>query len=95
MKTQVYILAIIAVLTLSMCKKTENETQKTVAKVKEASCSMPLTAKDSSKYINHSIEVKGEIEVPLQITVDSLKTFPVKTITDFKVICQTGETKKK
>lgn len=94
MKKQIYILAVFALLTFSMCQKSKKVEKTNPVTAEKKSCHQPLTAADSAKFVNHSIEIKGEIENPLQLTIDSLKTFPVKTINDFKVVCQTGETKK-
>lgn len=54
------------------------------------SCIMPISAEDSAKYVSESIEVVGEVECPLLLTVDSLKKMNVVTIDNFKVVCQTG-----
>lgn len=94
MKKQFYILALFAILTFSMCQNPKNTEKTTASNNEKEHFHKPLTAADSAKFVNHSIEIKGEIETPLQLTIDSLKTFPVKTISDFKVVCQTGETKK-
>lgn len=97
MKTQTYILVLFIALTCSMCNSSKKEgvvaTEKITAMGKE-SCSAPLTAADSLKLVNHLIEVKGEVEFPLQLTVDSLRKMKVATISDFKVICQSGAVKK-
>ncbi|PKB16345.1 molybdopterin-dependent oxidoreductase [Flavobacterium sp. 5] len=94
MKKQVYVLALFALLIFSMCQNPKTAEKTIKVQDKKESCSSPLTATDSAKYVNHRIEIKGEIETPLQLTVDSLKKFPIKTITDFKIVCQSGETKK-
>ncbi|MES2240587.1 MAG: molybdopterin-dependent oxidoreductase [Bacteroidota bacterium] len=93
MKKQFHFLALFAILTFSMCQNPK-KTEKTITSNKEETCHQPLTAADSAKYVNHVIKIKGEIERPLELTVDSLKTFSIKTISNFKVVCQTGETKK-
>ncbi len=53
-------------------------------------CVVPVSAEDSAKYISKQVEVKGDIEHPLVITVDSLKKMKVATIENFKVVCQSG-----
>lgn len=97
MKVQAYILVLFIALTCSMCNTSKKEdvvaTEKNTAMGKE-SCSSPLTAADSLKLVNHQIEVKGEVEFPLQLIVDSLRKMKVATISDFKVICQSGGVKK-
>ena len=93
MKKQIYILALVALI-FGSCQNAKKAEKTEAVSTKNESCSVPLTAADSAKYVNHSIEIKGEVENPLALTVDSLKTFSVKDISDFKVICQTGETRK-
>lgn len=94
MKIQNYILILFLALTFSMCQNSKKTEKTIISNDEKTSCHQPLTAADSAKFVNHTIEIKGEVENPLQLTVDSLKTFSVKTINDFKVVCQTGETKK-
>ncbi|KAF2512172.1 molybdopterin-dependent oxidoreductase, partial [Flavobacterium zhairuonense] len=53
-----------------------------------------LTSKDSLKLVNHHIEVKGEVEFPLQLTVDSLKKMKVVTIDNLKITGKNGEIKR-
>lgn len=53
-----------------------------------------LTAEDSLKLVNHQIEVKGEVEFPLQLTVDSLKKMKVVTIDNLKITGKNGEVKR-
>ncbi|PWB25934.1 hypothetical protein DCO46_07465 [Flavobacterium sp. HTF] len=76
-------------------KKDKEETVSTEKTSKTDNGKHPvLSAADSLKMVNHQIEVKGDVEFPLQLTVDSLKKMKVVTIDDFKVVCQTGEVKK-
>lgn len=49
---------------------------------------------DSAKYQSNQIEVKGEVENPLILTVDSLKKMNIVTIENFNVVCQSGTTMK-
>lgn len=58
----------------------------------ESACKMPLTAEDSTKFFNASLEVKGDVEFPLMLTIDSLKKMNVLALDSFKVVCQTGAT---
>lgn len=97
MKTPSYILIFFVALTCSMCNNSKKETpipiEKTSTKEPQ-SCNVPMTAADSLKLINHQIEVKGDVEFPLQLNVDSLQKMKVATIKNFKVVCQTGKVKK-
>lgn len=49
---------------------------------------------DNEAFIRHQIYVKGEVECPLELTVDSLKEMDVVTIENFAVVCQSGATTK-
>ena len=97
MKIKTYILVLFIALTFSMCNKVKKE--KLPATVNATSTEKKedhpaLSPADSLKLINHTIKVSGEVEFPLEITVDSLKKMKVTTLDNFKVVCQTGETKK-
>ncbi|WP_165828869.1 molybdopterin-dependent oxidoreductase [Flavobacterium sp. HTF] len=98
MKTQNYIIVLLIAFSFVMCnspKKDKEETVSTEKTSKTDNGKHPvLSAADSLKMVNHQIEVKGDVEFPLQLTVDSLKKMKVVTIDDFKVVCQTGEVKK-
>lgn len=97
MKIKTYILVLFIALTFSMCDKTKKEQlpstadSSTIEKKEEHPV---LTPADSLKLINHEIKVTGEVEFPLELTVDSLKKMKVVTIDNFKVVCQSGATKK-
>ncbi|MFQ6603890.1 molybdopterin-dependent oxidoreductase [Flavobacterium sp. C3NV] len=97
MKTQTYLLALFIALTFAMCNTSKKEdvaeTEKT-AKVKESDEHIPLSLADSLKLVNHQIEVKGEVEFPLQLSVDSLRKMKVVDINNLKIICQSGAIKK-
>lgn len=54
-----------------------------------------LTSEDSLKLANHQIEVKGDVEFPLQLTVDSLKKMKVVTIENLKITGKGGAIKEK
>lgn len=96
------IIAIAAVFMLSMCNN--NEKSKQVAKEKsnntevkqenEDACMKPVSPEDSAKFISKQVEVKGDVENLIVLTVDSLKKMNVETIEDFKVICSTGASMK-
>lgn len=97
MKTQNYILILFLAFSFSNCNQTKKEENTAVEKIsssKEKDSHAVLTAADSLKLVNHEIEVKGDVETPLRITVDSLKKMKVVMIDDFKVVCQSGEVKK-
>lgn len=98
MKTQNYILILLIALSCAMCNSPKKDNKEAISTEK---ISKPdndkhavLTPADSLKMVNHSIEVKGDVENQLQLTVDSLKKMKVATIDDFKVVCQSGEVKK-
>lgn len=96
MKTQSYILILFVALTCSMCnssKKEEKTIQKITATEKESEHKI-LSPADSLKLVNHQIEVKGDVEFPLELNVDSLRKMKVVKLNDFKVVCQSGATKK-
>ncbi|RZJ52267.1 MAG: hypothetical protein EOO44_12370 [Flavobacterium sp.] len=97
MKLQNYILVLFLALGLSNCnqsKKEETVSAEKTSLTKEKDSHPILTAADSLKLVMHEIEVKGDVETPLRITVDSLKKMKVVTIDNFKVVCQSGEVKK-
>jgi hypothetical protein len=50
----------------------------------------PIPAGDTAKYITRRLEVKGEVEFPLVLTVDSLKQMKTDTVGKYKVACQSG-----
>lgn len=89
------------VLAMSSCNGVQNadsattsSTEKTSESKKESdnedACMKPVSAEDSAKYHSTQISVKGDIEFPLTLTVDSLKKMKTVTIKDFKVVCQSG-----
>lgn len=53
-----------------------------------------LTPEDSLKLANHEIAIKGDVEFPLQLTVDSLKKMKVITIDNFKITGKGGVIKR-
>lgn len=97
MKLQTYIIIVFIAMTSIMCnssKKEEVITTKESSKNKNETCASPATAADSLKLVNHQIEIKGEVETPLNLSIDSLRKMKVVTIPNFKVVSQSGEVKK-
>ena len=97
MKTQTYLFSLLIGLTFTMCNTSKKEdlaeTEKT-AKVKESDEHIALSPVDSLKLVNHQIEVKGEVEFRLQLSVDSLQKMKVVDINNLKIVCQSGAVKK-
>lgn len=97
MKTQNYILIFFIAFSCSMCNTSKKEEkikiEKTVSTKKESE-HKTLTAADSLKLVNHQIEVKGDVEFPLQLSVDSLRKMKVATIDNIKIKGKNGEVKK-
>ncbi|MFG4005290.1 molybdopterin-dependent oxidoreductase [Flavobacterium aquidurense] len=98
MKTKNFILVLLIAFSSIMCNspKKEKGDTKSAEKVSKTDHDkhLVLTPADSLKLVNHQIEVKGDVEFPLQLSVDSLKKMKVVTIDNFKVVCQSGEIKK-
>lgn len=98
MKTKNFILVLLIAFSSIMCnspKKEKGDTKSEEKVSKRDNDKHPvLTPADSLKLVNHQIEVKGDVEFPLQLSVDSLKKMKVVTIDNFKVVCQSGEIKK-
>jgi DMSO/TMAO reductase YedYZ molybdopterin-dependent catalytic subunit len=94
------IIAIPIVLMFSMCNngnQTKNAVEHTHSSVKNAQnndACVNVAPSDSAKYISKLLEIKGEVESPLSLTIDSLKTMNVATIENFNVVCQSGATMK-
>jgi DMSO/TMAO reductase YedYZ molybdopterin-dependent catalytic subunit len=80
-----------------MCNSSKKEdkiaVEKTASPEKESEHKI-LTPADSLKLVNHQIEVKGDVEFPLHLTVDSLQKMKVATISNFKIIGKDGTVKK-
>lgn len=102
-KITINITAIVIAITFSMCNNPEKQEQKQIPEstqentsvskdnqTNKDACMMPIPAGDSAKYISKQVEVKGDVEYPLTLTVDSLKKMKVVTIENFKVVCQSG-----
>ncbi|MEI6490053.1 MAG: molybdopterin-dependent oxidoreductase [Bacteroidota bacterium] len=88
-KTTLIATAVLVGFSLSNCSPNEQKKQDKPTTAKEA-CSSPMSAADSAKAMSTQIEIKGEVEHPLVLTVDSLKQMKVVDITDLKVVCQNG-----
>ncbi len=56
----------------------------------EKSDEYPLTKEDSLKLFSNTLSVSGDIEIPLLLTVDSLKKMNVVTLDSLNIVCQTG-----
>jgi DMSO/TMAO reductase YedYZ molybdopterin-dependent catalytic subunit len=80
-----------------MCNSSKKEDksviEKSVITEKESEHKI-LTPADSLKLVNHEIEVKGDVEFPLTLSVDSLRKMKVETISNFKIIGKNGDIKK-
>jgi hypothetical protein len=102
MKIILYVaLTSFTVLTFSMCdSSTPKAPSVTVSQVdspgtgKSTDACMSVSAEDSSKYISKTMVVKGDVEFPLVLTVDSLRKMKIAVIDNFKVVCQNGANKK-
>ncbi|MEP6806964.1 MAG: molybdopterin-dependent oxidoreductase [Flavobacterium sp.] len=97
MKTKNYIFVLFIAFICTMCNSSKKEDKtiigKSVMTEKESEHKI-LTPADSLKLVNHQIEVKGEVEFPLQLSVDSLRRMKVVTISNLKITGQSGEIKK-
>ncbi|NUM30998.1 MAG: molybdopterin-dependent oxidoreductase [Bacteroidetes bacterium] len=71
-----------------MCNFSEKKQKK--MQDKNDACIVPINKEDSAKYISKKIEIIGEVEKSLILTVDSLIKMNVTTIENFKVVCQSG-----
>lgn len=54
----------------------------------------PLTSKDSAEYVSKTVQVKGNVQNELTLTVDSLKKMKAVLLDEFNVVCQSGATVK-
>lgn len=89
--------AVVIIISLSQCNQADKKNEnKEVPSMKNGSdaCMTPISAGDSAKYISKQLVVKGDVEIPLTLTVDSLKKMNVVKIDSFKVVCQSGATMK-
>jgi len=96
MKTKNYILILLIAFSCSMCNSSKKEEKISTEKTSETKKHQheTLTAEDSLKLVNYQIEVKGEVEFPLRLTVDSLRKMKVVTIDNLKITGKNGEVKR-
>jgi DMSO/TMAO reductase YedYZ molybdopterin-dependent catalytic subunit len=97
MKTKTWILSLFIAFMCSMCNSSKKEdvvTTEKISKTTQEHKHPALTPADSLKLVNHQIKIKGDVEFPLELTVDSLKKMKVATISNFKIIGKDGAIKK-
>lgn len=96
MKTKNYILILLVAFSCTMCNSSKKEDVVPTEKVSKTDNDKHavLSAADSLKLVNHEIEVKGDVEFPLQLSVDSLKNMKVITIDNLKISGKNGEVKR-
>ncbi|MTH16961.1 molybdopterin-dependent oxidoreductase [Flavobacterium sp. LC2016-01] len=96
MKIKNYILIFLIAFSCAMCnssKKEEKVAAEKTSETKKLDHDL-LSVEDSLKLVNHQIEVKGDVEFPLQLTVDSLRKMKVVTIDNLKITGKNGEVKR-
>nr|WP_315241194.1 molybdopterin-dependent oxidoreductase [uncultured Flavobacterium sp.] len=98
MKILNYILVLLIAFSSTMCNSSKKDKEEiisteTISKTKKHQHET-LSPNDSLKLVNHQIEIKGDIEFPLQLTVDSLRKMKVVVIDNFKIMGKNGEIKK-
>lgn len=98
MKTLNYILVLLIAFSSTMCNSSKKDNEEIISTETTSKTEKhqykTLSANDSLKLINHEIEIKGDIEFPLQLTVDSLRKMKVVVIDNFKIMGKNGEIKK-
>ncbi|MBW1658124.1 molybdopterin-dependent oxidoreductase [Flavobacterium quisquiliarum] len=98
MKTQNYILILLIAFSCTMCNSSKKDKEENIsteqASKTEKHEHKTLTAEDSLKLVNHQIEIKGDVEFPLQLTIDSLKKMKVVTIENLKITGKGGVIKR-
>ena len=95
MKIKNYILIFLVAFSCAMCNSSKKEEKISIEKSETKNHKHDaLSAKDSLKLINHQIEVKGDVQYPLRLTVDSLKKMKVVTIDNLKITGKNGEVKR-
>lgn len=96
MKTKNYILILLIAFSCTMCNSSKKEDTVSTEKISKTDNDKHavLSAADSLKLVNHQIEVKGDVEFPLQLSVDSLKKMKVITIDNLKITGKNGEVKR-
>ncbi|MHC0446814.1 molybdopterin-dependent oxidoreductase [Flavobacterium sp. 3-218] len=93
MKTKIFVLIPFIILTFTMCNSSKKEEKAIIENSKE-NHHHALSAEDSLKLVNHQIDVKGEVEFPLQLSVDSLQKMKVVTIDNLKITGKNGVLKR-
>ena len=94
MKQNIKVIISIPILILLM--KCGNNSQRDVLSQKEASSKIEkadkhsFTSEDSVKFYSNTIEVRGDVEFPLNLTVDSLKKMNVVALDSLNIVCQSG-----
>lgn len=99
MKTHHYILVFLIAFSFSRCNSSQKEKKETIVSAAkgrtiENDKHPVLSSADSLRLVNHEISVKGDVEFPLQLSVDSLKKMKIATIDNFKITGQNGAVKK-
>lgn len=95
MKTKIFVLIPFIILTFTMCNSSKKEEKTIVEKeLPKKEHQHAISAEDSLKLVNHQIEVKGEVEFPLQLSVDSLQKLKVVTIDNLKITGKNGVLKR-
>ncbi|KAF2335766.1 molybdopterin-dependent oxidoreductase [Flavobacterium daemonense] len=96
MKTKNYILILLIAFSCIKCNSSKKEEKISTEKTSQIKNHKheTLTAEDSLKLVNHEIEVKGDVEFPQKLTVDSLKKMKVVEIDNFKITGKNGEIKR-
>ena len=54
------------------------------------SCMKTMDSVDWTKHVSKQLEVKGEVETPLVLTIDSLKKMDVVIIKNYNIVCPNG-----
>lgn len=96
MKTKNYILILLIATSCIMCNSPKKEEKTTTEKTLKLNYNKHtvLTPADSLKLVNHEIEIKGDVEFPQKLTVDSLKKMKVVSIDNLKITGKNGEVKR-
>ena len=85
----------VALLSLGItnCKQTNNSQENNPSTTQSATATTTREAEVPAEgYLSTNVQVKGEVENPFTITVNSLQRLDVKSLKSFDVVCQTGVT---
>ena len=78
---------------ITSCKQTNNSQENTPSTTQSATATtIPEAEVPAEGYLSTNVQVKGEVENPFTITVNSLQRLDVKNLKSFDVVCQTGVT---